>query len=151
MRRFLLSSSHRGGKLVALIVLALPTAASCGSGDGSRVTSRRAAIRQARTAPPGLRRAQPRRRRLQAGRRAAQLPRKPQPARFVVSFERQLPERRHHSGFDPLVAATAQGALRARLVGDSFVGAPEHQDLNELLEDHVIGDAGLVTADGWLV
>jgi hypothetical protein len=36
MRRILLSSSHRGGKLAALIVLTLLFAASCGSGDGSQ-------------------------------------------------------------------------------------------------------------------
>jgi hypothetical protein len=36
MGRFLLSGSHRGGKLAARIVLELLTVASCGSGDGSQ-------------------------------------------------------------------------------------------------------------------
>jgi hypothetical protein len=48
----------------------------------------------------------------------------------VVGFKRYFSELLHHSEFDPLVAPPPEGALRASLVGDPFVGAPEHQNLN---------------------
>jgi hypothetical protein len=33
------------------------------------------------------------------------------------------------------------------VVGDPAVAAPEHQDLDELVEDHAVGDAGAVAAE----
>jgi hypothetical protein len=48
----------------------------------------------------------------------------------VVGFKRYFSELLHHSEFDLLVAPPPEGALRARLVGDPFVGAPQHQNLN---------------------
>jgi hypothetical protein len=67
---------------------------------------------------------------------------------FVVGLEGQLPELCHHSGFDPLVAPTAQSGCRASLLGDPLVGAPEHQHLNQLLlEDYSVGDARAMTAE----
>ena len=36
---------------------------------------------------------------------------------------------------------------RARPVGDPPVGAAEHQDLDQLLEDHPVGDAGAVAPE----
>src|SRR5215207_10914001 len=65
----------------------------------------------------------------------------------IVSFEGDLPEPLHQTILDPLVAPTTQRALRARLVGDPPVGASEHQNLNQLPEDHPVGDAGAVTAE----
>jgi hypothetical protein len=47
---------------------------------------------------------------------------------------------------DPLIAAAAQGGRRAAVVGDAAVAAPEHQHLDELVEDHAVGDAGAVAA-----
>jgi hypothetical protein len=47
---------------------------------------------------------------------------------------------------DPLTAAAAQGRGRAGTVGDPAVAAAEHQDLDKLVEDNAVGDAGPVTA-----
>jgi hypothetical protein len=47
---------------------------------------------------------------------------------------------------DPLVTAAAQGGRRAGVVGDPAVAAPEHQDLDELVEDHAVGDSRAVAA-----
>jgi hypothetical protein len=48
---------------------------------------------------------------------------------------------------DPLVTAAAQGGRRAGVVGAPAVAAPEHQDLDELVEDHAVRDAGAVAAE----
>jgi hypothetical protein len=69
------------------------------------------------------------------------------PDEAVVGIEGDLPESLHQPELDPLIASTAQGALRARIVGDPFVGAAEDQDLNQFLEDHPIWDAGLVATE----
>ena len=69
-----------------------------------------------------------------------------QPDESIVSFEGDLPELRHEPKLDPLVAAATQCALRARLVCDPPVGAPEHQDLDQLLENQPLGDARTVTS-----
>ena len=61
-----------------------------------------------------------------------------------------LPKALHHSELDPLVAPTAQGALRASPIGDPFVGAPKHQDLDQFLEDNPVGDAPPVATE-WMV
>src|SRR5215207_1828544 len=68
----------------------------------------------------------------------------------VVGLQGDLPESLHHSELDPLVTTTAQGALRARLVGDPFVGAAEHKDLDQFLEDNPAGDAPPVAAE-WMI
>jgi hypothetical protein len=77
-----------------------------------------------------------------------------QPDEAVVGIEGDLPESLHYPELDPLIASTAQGALRARIVGDPFgdpfVGAAEEQDLNQFLEDHPIWDAGLVATERWV-
>jgi len=51
-------------------------------------------------------------------------------------------------GGDPFVAAPAQGGGRAGVVGDPAVAAAEHQDLDELVKDDPVGDAGAVAAEG---
>src|SRR5215217_8629527 len=53
----------------------------------------------------------------------------------------------HDPLLDPLVAPTAQSGGRALLVGYPPVSAAEHQNLDELLEDHLVGDAVTVTAE----
>jgi hypothetical protein len=52
-----------------------------------------------------------------------------------------------HAQGDPLVTAAAQGGRRAAVVGDPAVAAAEHQDLDELVEDDPVGDAGPVAAE----
>ena len=54
-----------------------------------------------------------------------------------------------HPGADPLVTAAAQGGGRAAVVGDAAVATAEHQDLNELVEDDPVSDAGPAAAKGW--
>ena len=49
-----------------------------------------------------------------------------------------------------LVAPSAQCRRRTRLVGDPFAGATGHQRLDELLEDHSIGYARPMTAEGMI-
>jgi hypothetical protein len=49
---------------------------------------------------------------------------------------------------DPLVAAAPQGGGRAGGVFDAAVAAAEDQDLDELVEDDAVGDAGSVAAQG---
>ena len=53
----------------------------------------------------------------------------------------------HQSGLDPLVAPAAQRTRRTRSIGDPLVGTTEHQDLNQLIEDHSIGYARPVAAE----
>jgi hypothetical protein len=53
-----------------------------------------------------------------------------------------------HTGTDPLVPAAAQGGRRAAGIGDTAVAAAEHQDLDELVEDDPVRDAGSVAAEG---
>jgi hypothetical protein len=64
----------------------------------------------------------------------------------IVGLERQLLQSLHRSGLDPLVAPPTQRGSRTLLIGYPPVGAAEHQDLDELLEDHVIGYAATMTA-----
>src|SRR3954447_19696142 len=66
---------------------------------------------------------------------------------MIVGIEGDLPEILHQSQFDPLIAPATQRALRARVVGDPFVGTPEHQDLDQLAENHPVGDARPVTSE----
>src|SRR5215210_3731485 len=70
-----------------------------------------------------------------------------QPDEAIVGFEGQLPQGIHRPQFDPLVASVPKRGSRARPVGDPLVSAAEHQHLHQLLEDHVIGDAGTVTTE----
>src|SRR5215207_10773377 len=70
-----------------------------------------------------------------------------QPDQTIVSFEGDLSELLHQPESYPLVAPATQSALRARLIGDPPVGAAEHQDLDQLLEDQPVGDAWLVAAE----
>ncbi len=70
----------------------------------------------------------------------------------IIGFARHLLQIVHHPGLYPLIAsATHHCGSRARLVGDWLVSAAEHQDLDELLEDHPIRYAGAMTAQGWFV
>jgi hypothetical protein len=47
---------------------------------------------------------------------------------------------------DPLVAAATQRGGRAGVIGDAAVAAAKHQDLDELVKDDPVGDAGAVAA-----
>ena len=49
-----------------------------------------------------------------------------------------------------LASLAAKSALRARPVGDPFVGAAEHQNLNQLLEDHPVRATSPVATE-WMV
>jgi hypothetical protein len=51
-----------------------------------------------------------------------------------------------HADGDPLVAAAAQRGRRAGLVGDAAITAAKDQDLDELVEDDLVGDARTVAA-----
>src|SRR5215211_3841798 len=66
----------------------------------------------------------------------------------IVGFTRHLLQIVHHPRFYPLVTPATQRGGRARLVGYPPVSAAEYQHLNELLEDHSIGYAGAMTAEG---
>ena len=66
----------------------------------------------------------------------------------VIGFARHLLQSVHHPRLDPLVASAPERGSRALLVGDPPVSAAEHQHLDELLKDHVIGDAGAMAAEG---
>jgi hypothetical protein len=72
--------------------------------------------------------------------------RKLQPEQPVVGAEHGKPQPFGKPEGDPLVTAAAQGSRRAGLVGDAAVAAAEHQDLDELVEDDPVGDAGAVAA-----
>jgi hypothetical protein len=65
----------------------------------------------------------------------------------MVGGQRQRLELVDHAKGDPLVAAAAQGRGRAAPVGDGAVAAAEDQDLDELVEDHSVGDALAVAAE----
>jgi hypothetical protein len=52
----------------------------------------------------------------------------------------------HHPKRSPLVAAAAQGPIRAGGVGDTLVAAAEDQDAQELVKDDPVGDAPTVAA-----
>src|SRR5215217_2033037 len=58
----------------------------------------------------------------------------------VVGIQRDLPESLHHSELDPLVLPTAQGALRIGSLGEPLVGAPEHENLDQLLKYNPVED-----------
>jgi hypothetical protein len=47
---------------------------------------------------------------------------------------------------DPLITAAPQRGGGAGVIGDAPVAAAEHQDLDELVEDDPVGDAGAVAA-----
>jgi hypothetical protein len=64
----------------------------------------------------------------------------------VVGRERYLPEFVHCPKLDPLVASVPNGGGRTPFLGDPTISATEHQNLNELLQDHPVGDARLVAA-----
>jgi len=68
----------------------------------------------------------------------------------IVGFEHDLAQFVHQTGLDPLVAPTAQRSRRTLLVSDPPVGASEHQNLNQLLEDHPVGYPRSVAAE-WMV
>jgi hypothetical protein len=64
----------------------------------------------------------------------------------VVGFECSLPQRLDHPARYPLLASIPKRGGRTRLIGDPAVGAAENQDLNQLIEDYLIGDSQAVTA-----
>jgi hypothetical protein len=64
----------------------------------------------------------------------------------VVGGQHRQAELVGHPGGDPLVTAAAQRGRRAGGVGDAPIAAAEHQDLDELVEDDAVGDAGAVAA-----
>ncbi len=63
---------------------------------------------------------------------------------MVLGIEGALPEALHYPELDPPISLAAQGALRAEPIGDPLVGAAEHEDLDQLLEDDPVRDAGFV-------
>jgi len=64
----------------------------------------------------------------------------------IVGFERHLAQPLDHPKLDPLVATIPKRGRRAGTVGDLLVGATEHQNLHQLLEDDPVGDTGTVAA-----
>jgi hypothetical protein len=66
----------------------------------------------------------------------------------VVGGQRQTVQLVGQAQGDPLVAAPPQRRGRAGLIGDSAVAAAEDEDLDELVEDDAVGDAGAVAAKG---
>lgn len=52
----------------------------------------------------------------------------------------------HHSECDPFVSAAAQRGGRAALVGHAFVSAAEHENLYQAVEDDLVRDPRVVTA-----
>jgi len=64
----------------------------------------------------------------------------------VVGGQGELVHLVHDAGGDPLVTAAAERTRRAGMVGDALVGAAEHHDLEQLVEDEPVGDAGTVAA-----
>lgn len=66
----------------------------------------------------------------------------------VVAFQTQLLQTFEDPGSDPLVAAPADRGRRTARVGDLVVGRPQHQHLDELVENHPIADAGPMAALG---
>jgi hypothetical protein len=64
----------------------------------------------------------------------------------VVGGQRQAVELVGHAQGDPLIPAAAQGGGRAGLVGDAAVAAAKDKDLDELVEDDSVRDAGAVAA-----
>jgi hypothetical protein len=69
-----------------------------------------------------------------------------QPEQPVVSGQHRTARLLGHPGADPLIAAAAQGGRRAAGIGDAAVAAAEHQDLDELVEDDMVGMRGPVAA-----
>ena len=70
----------------------------------------------------------------------------------IVGFERHLAQPLDHPKLDPLVATIPKRGRRAGTVGDLLVGATEHQNLHQLLEDDpVSGIRGRWQPKGWLV
>ena len=65
---------------------------------------------------------------------------------MIIGLQADLPQPIHKPFLYSLLAPTTQRALRARLVGDPLVGAIEHQDLDQLLEDDSVGDTRAVAA-----
>src|SRR5215204_1290196 len=65
----------------------------------------------------------------------------------IVGFQSDPLQGVHHASLDPLVAPPTQRSGRAPLVGDPPIGATEYENLDELLEDYVIGNAGTMTAE----
>src|SRR5215203_4913184 len=65
----------------------------------------------------------------------------------IVGFQSHPLQGVHHASLDPLVAPPTQRSGRAPLVGDPPIGATEYENLDELLEDYVIGNAGTMTAE----
>ncbi|MBB4927570.1 hypothetical protein FHR34_006665 [Kitasatospora kifunensis] len=60
----------------------------------------------------------------------------------VVGLQRDLLEPGEDSNSDPLVATIADRGDRAGRVGDRLIGATEAQELDHLLEDAPVTDAG---------
>lgn len=57
----------------------------------------------------------------------------------VIGLQGDVLQVGEDSCFDPLVPAPADGGRRTGAVGDIFVGGPEHEDLDELVEHHPVG------------
>jgi hypothetical protein len=54
----------------------------------------------------------------------------------------------HHPATDPFISAPAQCGGRAGRIGDAPVGAAEHRDLDQLVEDQTVRDPTSVAAEG---
>jgi hypothetical protein len=72
--------------------------------------------------------------------------RKLQTDHAVVGGQGEVPQLLHHPKRSPLVAAAAQGPIRAGGVGDALVAAAKDQDAQELVKDDPVGDAPTVAA-----
>jgi hypothetical protein len=64
----------------------------------------------------------------------------------VIRHQHRQVEPLAYPGADPLIPGAAQGSCRAAGIGDPAVATAEHQDLDELVEDDAVGDAGPVAA-----
>jgi hypothetical protein len=69
-----------------------------------------------------------------------------QAEQLVIGGQHEQAQLLGDPGADPFIAAAAQGGGRAGAVSDPAVAAAEHQDLDELVEDDPVRDAGPVAA-----
>src|SRR4030095_10022840 len=69
-----------------------------------------------------------------------------QAEQLVIGGQHEQAQLLGNPGADPFIAAPAQGGGRAGAVSDPAVAAAEDQDLDELVEDDPVRDAGPVAA-----
>jgi hypothetical protein len=70
-----------------------------------------------------------------------------QAAHAVVETEHEIEQGIHHADGNPRGPAPAQHGCGAGVVSDAVVGAPEHQDLHQFVEEELVGNAGTMTAE----